>query len=277
MAQDAAPTQEEQAVRAAANEYLAALAKGDARAIADLWTADGEFIDASGDAHSPGELAAEMKQAAAADPRPQSKITASKIRFLTPDVAVEDGASEVLWPGADTPLRGHFHATWVKKSGRWRLATLCEISDPAAAAPNLAELDWMVGTWTAVSGDANLESTVRWNETGKFLLRETKAVQAGKVLRSSQRIGWDPLSDALKSWSFDAEGGHAEGVWTKDGDSWVEQASGVLPDGRTASATAIITFDGKDRYVRKLVDARIDGAPIPDQEVRFTRQAAAPR
>jgi uncharacterized protein (TIGR02246 family) len=280
LAEDAKVIRQEQAIRAAAKDYRAALAKGDAKALAACWTADGEYIDELGNAHPASQLVADAQQPAGDGPMPEIKVTTSKIRFLTSDVAVEDGSSEVVWPGAEgvPPVSGHFHATWVKQGERWRLASLCEIPDVAPANPGLADLDWMVGTWTAVSGDATLEATVRWDDTGTFLLRDTKAVQDGQaLLRGSQRIGWDPLTGKLKSWSVDSDGGHAEAVWTKDGSSWVEQASGVLPDGRPTSATAVITFDGKDSFVRKLLAARIQGESVPEQEVRFARHAAPQR
>jgi uncharacterized protein (TIGR02246 family) len=279
-AQDAAVEREEQAIRAAAKSYLAALAKGDAKGVAACWTADGEYIDEQGRAHPASEVAAEAQQSTGAGAQAEIKVTDSKIRFLTADVAVEDGASEVVWPDAPgaAPVRGHFHATWVKQGGGWRLASLCEI--PEAPPPNarLAELDWMVGTWTAESDGARLEATVRWNDAGTLLLRDTQALKDGNVvLRASQRIGFDPLSGKLTSRSFDSDGGHAEAVWTKDNDSWVEQASGALGDGRLSSGTAILSYDGKDSFVRKLVAARIEGKPVPEQEVRFTRRGDSER
>jgi hypothetical protein len=171
------------------------------------------------------------------------------------------------------PVSGHFHAIWVKQDGRWRLASLCEIPIASPADPSLSELGWMVGTWTADSDGAKLEVTVQWNSTGTFLLRDMKAILDGKVgLRGSQRIGWDPLTRKLKSWSFDSDGGHGEATWVKNGDSWVGQATGVLSDGRQSSATTVITFDGKDSFTRKVLAGRVQGEPTPDQEVRYTRR-----
>ena len=66
------------------------------------------------------------------------KVTASDIRFLTADVALEDGTSEVVWRATQhaPPDRGHYHAVWVREDGRWRLASLCEVplTLPATAA-----------------------------------------------------------------------------------------------------------------------------------------------
>ena len=37
----------------------------------------------------------------------------------------------------------------------------------------------------------------------------------------------------------------------------------------------VMTFDGKDHYTRKVLDARIDNESIPDQEVSFVRRTPA--
>ncbi len=275
-ADNAASNKDEQAIRAAAKAYQAALAKGDAKAIAEFWTPDGYYIDDQGESHPASELAADMAQAATPDPQPQVKVTTSKIHLFGPNVAIEDGTSELASSDADgtPPTRGHFHAVWIKQADRWRLASLCEISSAAPADSALADLDWMVGTWTAKSNGAKLEMTARWNVTSTYLLRETKAIQDGKVLlQSSQRIGWDPLTKKLKSWAFDSDGGHSEATWIKDGDSWLAQSTGVLADGRQISGTTLITFDGKSSFTRKDLAGRLEGKSMPDQELRFTRQA----
>jgi uncharacterized protein (TIGR02246 family) len=279
-ADDATRQRDEQAIRTTAKAYMAALANGDPKAISEYWTTDGDFIDDLGNAHPASELAAEVKPTAGQGPQAGAKVAPSRIRFLTDDVAIEDGESDVESPDAKAApsVRGHFHAVWVKQSGRWRLASLCEIPIGSAADPRLADLGWMVGDWTAESGGARLEVHLQWNATGTFLLRDSKAVADGKVvLRGSQRIGWDPLTRKLKSWGFDSDGGYDEATWTNEGNSWVGQSTGVLPDGRQSSATTVITFDGKDSYVRKVLAGRIQGEPLPDQEVRFTRQASVQR
>lgn len=125
-----ADQQEDQAVRAVSSEYRSALEKGGSQAIARFWTSDGEFIDHLGDPHSVAELVAESAKAAKSLSQPQVKVTASKIRCLTSNVAIEDGSSEITLPeGKGTVSKGHYHATWVKQEGVWRIASLCEIPD----------------------------------------------------------------------------------------------------------------------------------------------------
>ena len=39
------------------------------------------------------------------------------------------------------------------------------------------------------------------------------------VPRSTEWIGWDPSTSQIRSWSFEADGGIGEGVWSNQGDS----------------------------------------------------------
>ncbi len=187
----AARKQDEQAIRAAAKAYLAAAAKGDTKALAEFWTADGNFIDDQGHTHPASELIAEAQPVAGHEAPAETKITASDIRFLTADVAIEEGALESVPADGDgaPPTRGHYHAVWVKQGGRWRLTSLCEIPVVAPAAePDLSDLDWMVGAWTAELPGEKIEVAVHWNATRTFLLRESKIFHDGKLVgQGSQR------------------------------------------------------------------------------------------
>jgi uncharacterized protein (TIGR02246 family) len=275
--QEAARAEDEQAIRAAAKQYLAALERGDAKRLAELWTSDGDFVDELGGSHPASELIAEAAQSTGNREPPQVKLLDSRIRFLTGDVALEDGTSDVSRVGAKSPARGRFSALWVKQQGRWRLASLREARiQPAASPAVLADLAWMIGQWSAQTNDTTLEISARWNATETFLLRDLKVLRAGQVaFQAAQRIGWDPISHKIRSWIFDSDGGYGEASWSRDGESWVIQASGVLPDGRQTSATSVVTYDGKDRLSWKTMAATIDGQPGPNLDVEFTRKPPA--
>jgi uncharacterized protein (TIGR02246 family) len=270
-------------IRAAAQEYVSALEKGDGDALRRYWTADGDFVDVAGESHPASELVAEAARAAAAGQRPSIKLLTSQIRFLADDVALEDGTSEVTWsgPSASTgagrkSTRGRFSAVWVKQDGKWRLASLREARIGAPAAPErLADLAWMLGRWSAQSGDTTVETGARWNVSETFLLRDLKVTREGKVVfRAEQRIGWDPITHKIKSWNFDSDGGYGEGMWSREGDSWVVQSSSVHPDGRQTSSTAVVTYDGKDDFTWTSSGPRGGGEPAAALELQFKRQAA---
>ena len=67
------------------------------------------------------------------------------------------------------------------------------------------------------------------------------------MMTVNQRIGWDPLTKQIKSWVFDSEGGYGDALWTRKGNQWVIKSTGVLPDGRTASATHVLTASALTR------------------------------
>jgi hypothetical protein len=116
---------DEAAIRAAAKAYIEALDKGDAARLAALWTPDGDIVDAAGHTLLGREAFSLEESATPPDPasRPEFRIRETKLRFLSADVAVEDGTVEVV-PPAGQPLSGRFSATWVRHEGAWKLGAL---------------------------------------------------------------------------------------------------------------------------------------------------------
>ena len=283
----AAPSDDEQAIRAAGKAYQEALQRGDGKAIAELWTADGDIVDEQGTVTKGRDTATLIVPAAPGAAEPQIDIRETSLRLLTPDVAIEDGNVRVTPPGAAAPLTGHYTATWVKQDGRWRIASLREYTFDGSPA-RLADLDWMVGDWTVIdnarkpAGDAKpptptMEVSVRWNATKTFLLRDMKIAQGTTTLAHiTQRIGWDPLARQLRSWMFDAAGAHGEGVWTKDGDTWVARTTAVQPDGTRTATLNVYHYDGKDRCTWQSFPTHVGGEQSPPVNMTMIRKPGAP-
>lgn len=273
--------QDEQAIRAAAKQYVEALARGDAKTMHALWLPDGDVVDEFGRvtlARDVIDQEAKPRQAIPADDEAGSRIHLidSSIRFLTSDVAIEDGRVEVAPADkGQPPPRGRFAAIWVKNDGQWRLANLRETRMPETTSDDLAGLDGMVGQWTGQVDKARFDISTRWNEKHTFLERDLTVTHEGKVVLSgAQRIGIDPLDGQIKSWMHDSDGGHGEGDWTKHGDAWVVHATGVSPDGRRTVGTNVYTFDGKNQITWKSTGAFADGRPMPDFEITLERTAS---
>jgi len=116
------------------------------------WAADADIVDGRGQRVRPADIApVDAGPAAASRPRPEVTVGETTIRFLTGDVAVEDGTADIVLPGTQTAIEGWFSALWVRRDGVWKLAGVRESERPVVADANmLADLDWMVGDWVVV-------------------------------------------------------------------------------------------------------------------------------
>jgi hypothetical protein len=94
-------------------------------------------------------------------------------------------------------------------------------------------------------------------------------------MKSSQRIGFDPLTGKVRSWMFDSDGGFADANWTPVEDSWVIKSSAVLPDGLTGSATVTVTPIDKDHFTLKGTERIVGDERDDDFEFKVARQAPA--
>ncbi len=277
---------DEAAIRAAAQAYIEALDKGDDDALAALWTPDGDIVDAAGNFLPGRKTLALDADAPKPDPanRPEFRIQETRLRFLSGDVALEDGTVEVI-PPTGTPLSGRFSATWVKHEGSWKLAALREArGDPPSPQAVLADLDWMVGDWVVVDAPARhddpakpqIEVSTQWNASKTYLVRTMTITHSADTppLEITQRIGWDPLSKSIHSWVFGSDGSHGEATWVRDGKSWVAQARAIHPDGSQSTSLNIYTYDGKDRCVWRSLPTHVGGEHVPTVNMTMVRKPA---
>lgn len=288
-------TADAEAIRAATRAYTQALEKGDGAKLASFWTPDGDIIDDIGRVMPGRETVSMITPTAPQAAKPTIRVAETNLRFLSPDVAVEDGSVDVTDNAGRGQLRGRYSATWVRHGGDWKLAALREARiDHAAGIESLDDLDWMVGDWQVVddpteseaAGQApaaqrpTIEMRVRWNATRTFLLRDMMITPAGQTAEAekihiSQRIGWDPLSRRIHSWIFGSDGSHGEAEWSRDDGSWVARTTAVHPDGRQTSSINIYTFDGKDRCTWRSLPTHVGGEHEPQITLTMVRKPAS--
>ena len=109
-----------------------------------------------------------------------------------------------------------------------------EDDDSLSPHDRLKPLAWLVGDWVDEGSDAVVQIACKWSDDTNYLLVDFNAKIQGKpALKSSQRIGWDPLTQKVKSWVFDSDGGHGEGLWSQVENRWVIKSTAVMPDGQT--------------------------------------------
>jgi len=108
----------------------------------------------------------------------------------------------------------------------------------------------------------------QWSQDENFLFRTFTVKSQGKpVMTVTQRIGWDPVARQVRSWEFDSEGGFGEGKWSREGQRWVVKATGVRPEGATASATNVMFRERPDLVRWTSTDRVIGDESLADELV----------
>ena len=278
---DKATAEEEAAIHKAAAAYNTAFAKGDADAVLAMWTADGEFIDDDGKAYRGRDALAPLFKKSLPSYKGY-KITSklTSITFIKPDVALVDGEQTFTPPTGESDV-SRFTSVWVKADGKWRIRSArdlaAEPTGETVAARRLRDLDWMIGEWVSEAGDASVHLKVSWGLNKAFMVWEYEVKRKqGKSSMVAQWMGWDPLTEQLKSWVFDDQGGHSEALWTRVGNTWSCESIGVLPDGATGSAVNVLKYQDDKTFVWQSLRREADGQPLPDVEAKFTRPASKP-
>jgi uncharacterized protein (TIGR02246 family) len=271
---------DEKAIRETAEAFEKAYNAKDAKAIAALFVPEGQIEDKDGDV-SEGREAIEkvfadiFKEA----PKKTIDVTVESIRFIGPDLAIEEGSTKEVFEPGEPPEYDRYTVVHVKRDGKWMMAMAKdEEGPPPSGHEQLRPLAWLVGDWVDDGGSTVVVSSCRWSDDKNFLLQEFKLRQNGReAMNVSQRIGWDPVTKSIHSWVFDSEGGYGESVWTRDGDSWIIKATGVRPDGTNASATNSLTPAGKDGYIWRSTD-RVAGDEVQaPTEVKVVRKPPEPK
>jgi uncharacterized protein (TIGR02246 family) len=240
--------EDEKAIRAMADTFTRAFGAGNAKAVAAMYSDDAESIGDNGE-RVRGRPAIEALYSSIFQARPAATIGISidSLRFLSPEVAMEEGHTRVKSRGEPEILR-RYTVLYVKQKGQWLYSSVREEHAAGVAHhEHLKALEWLVGEWVEQSSNSTVHATCRWSDDQNFLLRDFKInVQGQPVMTAHQRIGWDPIKKQIKSWVFDSGGGYGEGLWTRRGTQWVIKSTDVLPDGQTASSTHVLAPTGSN-------------------------------
>src|SRR5262249_43875251 len=95
---------DEAAIRKASAGFLKVVEKGDAKAVAESWTEDGEYIGDDGTTiRGRAAIEAAYAKAFAKKKNPKVEITIETIRFLSKDTAIEEGYAKTYREGPDQP------------------------------------------------------------------------------------------------------------------------------------------------------------------------------
>jgi uncharacterized protein (TIGR02246 family) len=259
--------EDRKAIEGVAEMFTRAYNAGDAKAVAALFAEDAEMIDEEGE-RLDGRPVIEAFYAALFRQRPGAKIGISmeSLRFLGADAAKEEGRTTVKPAGVESPTVRRYNVLFSKQHGGWLYSSVREeFALGTTPHEHLMALEWLVGEWVDESSDSTVHAKCRWSDDKNFLLREfTIHVQGKPIMTVTQRIGWDPVHKQVKSWVFDSEGGFGDALWAQNGNQWTMKSHGTLPDGKTATATNILTRIGPNQARWLSHERTVGGQSVPE-------------
>jgi uncharacterized protein (TIGR02246 family) len=270
------------AIRQSADAFVKAYNAHDAKAVSELFALKAEFTDEEGNLIQGREaIEQDFSRMFEANPQSQVEIDCGSIRVLTPNIAIEEGVIR----GQATPdspgTVSTYVAVHVKVDGKWVIASVNDFemeSTELSPGDRLQELAWMVGDWIDESPESVVKSSCRWDDSGSYLLHEFQIQREGSLqANGSMRIGWDPLAQQIRSWTFDADSGYSEGLWSRTGDEWSVSSRGVNGSGQITAGTHVFQFVDDDTMTWRSYDRTVAGEPVDDvPEFVVKRQAPEP-
>lgn len=255
-----------------ARAFVAAFEREDAGALANFWAPEGDYIDINGRRiEGRDAIRADFEHLFAENQNLKLRIDVESLRFPTQDTAIEDGVTTVFSPDGGLPNRVRYTNHFIRSSGKWLLSSVRESAyNPPSNYDHLRALEWTIGEWSEdTEGPQGARAVFEWAPERNFIAVH-RAVQVGNdiLFNGSERIGWDPSTGVIRSWSFEADGGFGEGTWTRRDDrTWVIRTSSVLRSGNRMTATAVITRVDEHTITWQATNQRVDDQPVPDTAV----------
>ena len=268
---------DEAAIRKAVESYVATFNQGDAKALAAMWAPEAVYTNPLSGEQVVGREAIEKQFADIFAEAKGVKLEAKtdSVRFVSPNVAVEQGTAKVIRPD-QAPEESEYTAVYVKREGQWLLDRVTEEDVPVVTShyEQLKDLQWMIGRWVDQDDEATVVTECNWAKNNNFITRSfTIQIRDQIDMAGMQIIGWDPSTKQIRSWVFDSDGGFGQATWKKKDNRWYIQQNGVLPDGRKSSAVNIITRLDDNTCTLQAVNRMVDGELLPNvEEVKIAKE-----
>lgn len=254
-------------LKASSNVYIDAFANGDVEKLLSMWEDNAVYTDQFGNVYrNKSELKGQYEQFFQQYGGQALQIDLQSIAFPTDNTAIETGTSRLV-NSADPAASAKYVATHVKKNGNWLLESVSET--PLKAASNgeyLKPLQWLLGTWKANNPDSgtSLEVNLSWANPNVISRQSTITKKDGGKISQTEFIFWNPETECISSWQFDANGGTSRSWWEKSGDTWIIHASSIQADGLPSRADYILHADGADSFSWQSKNRALAGVALPD-------------
>jgi len=178
----------------------------------------------------------------------------------------------------NSTVESTYTAVNVRRNGVWYVDSVRETDLPTSPAPaanfdGLKDLSWMIGEWSNQEGDATVEAKCKWSKNKSFITRQFSIwIKDELEVSGIQVIAYDASVGKIKSWMSDSDGGVAEGIWSRKGNTWSVQTSAVMSDGSKGSAVHALDRE----FTWQSVSRELDGEILPNikavKVVRVTGQ-----
>lgn len=251
-------------------DFIAAFNKGDAKAVAAFWTAEATYVDQAG-REIKGRPAIEKlyEKVFAGQKGAKLAVNVASARLLSPEVALEDGTTEITPADGGPGTIARFSAVLVKKDGEWFFESVRDsVASPPSNAAHFEGIDWLIGDWVGenVKGESGTASYA-WAENQNFIVSTFATTLNGiPVFGGTQWIGWDAVDKQITSWSFYSGGGAGQAIWSKAGDNWTLATTARTQDGRKVSGVNVLTKSDNDHFTLQLTKLTVDGEAKPDPQ-----------
>jgi uncharacterized protein (TIGR02246 family) len=271
----------EKDVRTFLQSVGAAFNRHDAKAVSDSFLPEGELVDDNGNVIRTREaIEAHYAEIFKTNPKSQMKVANETIRLIGDSLAMFDGIAEVKPSATEAMRRTRFAAVLSKQGNDWRLASIRDLeddeNDPAVIRDKLTAVSFLVGEWVEENGAFRVHTNCQWSEDKQSLVQKfTMSGPNVKNLSGTQRIGWDPGTQKIKSWTHDAQGGHAEALWTSHGANWIVKSTATNSDGDACSMTTVYAPVDSGRIDIYFRDRIMGDDVMPDIAVTMVRKPPA--
>jgi uncharacterized protein (TIGR02246 family) len=267
----------EATIRAAANEFVEAFDRGDAKALAGHFASDGVYVNELSQRFE-GRDAIEKEYGTLFENASGLKLNLEidSIRLVNATTAVEEGRV-ALTPQSAGEIRvmSAYTALHTLSDGKWLMSHVRDTRVELPPDPGqLEDLSFLVGTWVAEGKGVRTEVKGRWIEENHFLARSHSVTESGQVTSSGlEIIGIDPSTQRITSWCFTGDGEHAVGLWAPHDNGWLVESIGTMIDGTETVATNHLSKQDDETLIWKSTNRWIGDATLPDiQPVTLKRQ-----
>jgi uncharacterized protein (TIGR02246 family) len=273
----AEPSAEERAIRQTAQSFADAFNKADAKAVAALWTSDGDYVVGADSVQGRDKIQKLYEAFFKAHPGSKMTVEVESVRTLAPNVALEEGTTKVSESKNGPPTASPYSAVHIKqKDGKWLMASVREFESRPVVEEDLNDLAWLIGTWHAKEETGRVAITYEWTGNQKNFIRgETQTSHNDgepAAATGTQIIGRDPHTRQIVSWFFNAGGGHGFGTWARDDNRWMVESQGVTAEGVPTSALNLLHHPGDNVMSWQLTHRAHGDEPLPDlKEIVFER------